>query len=38
MSVLLRRLSTLELDIPAEALPRREGLIVGGLEKVPVRW
>jgi cytochrome P450 len=38
LSVLLRRLPTLELDIPAEALPRREGLIVGGLEKVPVRW
>jgi cytochrome P450 len=38
LNVLLRRLPTLELDIPAEALPRREGLIIGGLDKVPVRW
>ncbi len=38
LSVLLRRLPTLELDTPAEALPRREGLLAGGLEKVPVRW
>jgi hypothetical protein len=27
-----------EHDIPAQALPRREGLVVGGLEKVAVRW
>lgn len=38
LSVLLRRLPTLELDIPAAELPRREGLIIGGLEEVPVRW
>jgi cytochrome P450 len=38
LSVLLRRLPTLVFDIPAKAPPRREGLIVEGLEKVPVRW
>jgi hypothetical protein len=38
LEVLLRRLPSLELAIPPEQLPRREGLIVGGLEKVPVRW
>ncbi|WP_373372042.1 cytochrome P450 [Nannocystis radixulma] len=38
LSVLLRRLPTLELAVPAEALARREGLLVGGLEGVPVRW
>jgi cytochrome P450 len=37
-SVLLRRLPPLELAVPVEALPRREGLIVGGLERVLVRW
>jgi len=38
LSVLLERLPTLELAVPAGALRRREGLIVGGLEEVPVRW
>jgi len=38
LTVLLRRLPTLELAVPAEALSRREGLLVGGLEKVLVRW
>ncbi|MFC4057640.1 cytochrome P450 [Planomonospora corallina] len=38
LRVLLERLPTLELAVPAEALARREGLVVGGLEQVPVRW
>lgn len=38
LSVLLRRLPTLELAVPAKELPRREGLLVGGLERVIVRW
>ncbi len=38
LSVLLRKLPALELAGPAEALPRREGLIIGGLERVMVRW
>lgn len=38
LSVLLDRLPTLDLAVPAGALRRREGLIVGGLEEVPVRW
>ncbi|WP_207755521.1 cytochrome P450 [Nonomuraea cypriaca] len=38
LKVLLERLPTLELAVPAEELPRREGLIIGGLERVPVRW
>lgn len=38
LSVLLRRLPTLELAVPAEDLPRREGLLVGGIERVLVRW
>ncbi|MEV8631674.1 cytochrome P450 [Streptosporangium sp. NPDC051023] len=38
LKVLLDRLPTLELAVPAEELKRREGLIVGGLEQVPVRW
>ncbi|MBZ5710516.1 cytochrome P450 [Nannocystis pusilla] len=38
LSVLLRRLPTLELAVPAGSLARREGLLVGGLEGVPVRW
>jgi cytochrome P450 len=38
LSVLLERLPTLDLTVPADALRRREGLIVGGLEEVPVRW
>ncbi|BCY10129.1 cytochrome P450 [Actinoplanes sp. L3-i22] len=38
LSVLLDRLPTLELAVPAAELHRRTGLIVGGLEEVPVRW
>ncbi|MFI5525732.1 cytochrome P450 [Streptomyces platensis] len=38
LEVLLRRLPSLELDIPATDLERLEGLLVGGLSKVPVRW
>ncbi|MEV0614465.1 cytochrome P450 [Nonomuraea sp. NPDC050404] len=38
LNVLLDRLPTLELAIPAEELERREGLLIGGLERVPVRW
>lgn len=38
LSVLLRRLPTLDLAVAPEDLPRREGLLVGGLEKVLVRW
>ncbi|MER5321074.1 hypothetical protein [Streptosporangium roseum] len=35
--VLLNRLPTLELAVPADALERRERL-VGGLQQVPVKW
>ncbi|NAZ80438.1 cytochrome P450 [Kineococcus sp. R8] len=35
---LLERLPTLELAVTPAELRRREGLIVGGLEEVPVRW
>ncbi|SDI11773.1 Cytochrome P450 [Sinosporangium album] len=38
LSVLLRRLPTLALAVPADRLVLREGLIVGGFEEVPVRW
>jgi cytochrome P450 len=38
LEVLLRRLPTLELAVPAEELNRLEGLAVGGLAEVPVRW
>lgn len=38
LEVLLRRLPSLELDVPAEDLARVEGLLVGGLREVPVRW
>ncbi|MER5649232.1 cytochrome P450 [Streptosporangium sp. NPDC002524] len=38
LDVLLERLPTLELAVPAAELRRREGLVVGGLERVPVRW
>ncbi|MFG2093966.1 cytochrome P450 [Streptomyces sp. NPDC048612] len=38
LEVLLRRLPSLELDIPATDLERLEGLLVGGLSEVPVRW
>ncbi|WP_437963820.1 cytochrome P450 [Sorangium sp. So ce260] len=38
LSVLLRRLPSLELAVAPEDLPRREGLLVGGIERVLVRW
>jgi cytochrome P450 len=38
LEVLLDRLPTLALAVPATGLRRREGLIVGGLEQVQVRW
>ncbi|MEQ4722304.1 cytochrome P450 [Nonomuraea sp. B19D2] len=38
LKVLLDRLPTLRLAVPADALARREGLLVGGLEQVPVTW
>ncbi|MGI5289207.1 cytochrome P450 [Nonomuraea polychroma] len=38
LEVLLRKLPTLELDVPVEELERVEGLAVGGLRTVPVRW
>ncbi|GLY70670.1 cytochrome P450 [Amycolatopsis taiwanensis] len=38
LEALLRRLPTLELAVPATELNRLEGLVVGGLREVPVRW
>ncbi|MGW0808742.1 cytochrome P450 [Nonomuraea sp. NPDC002799] len=38
LKVLLDRLPSLELAVPAGELARHEGLVVGGLERVPVRW
>ncbi|MGK4006207.1 cytochrome P450 [Sorangium sp. So ce1036] len=38
LSVLLRRLPTLELAVSPAELPRREGLLVGGIERVLLRW
>ncbi len=38
LEVLLRRVPTLDLAVAAEDLSRREGLIVGGLAELPVRW
>ncbi|SDM64705.1 cytochrome P450 [Allokutzneria albata] len=38
LDVLLRRLPSLELAVPAERLDRLEGLAVGGLRELPVRW
>jgi cytochrome P450 len=38
LKVLLDRLPGLEPAVPAAELRRREGLVVGGLEEVPVRW
>lgn len=38
LAALLRRLPSLELAVPAAELPRREGLVIGGLERVLVRW
>ena len=38
LEVLLRRLPTLRLAVPPADLRREEGLIVGRLREVPVRW
>lgn len=38
LEVLVHRLPTLDLAIPAHELTLREGLIVGGLAGLPVRW
>lgn len=38
LGVLLRRLPTLALAVPTAELARREGLLVGGLERVLVTW
>ncbi|SEG88110.1 Cytochrome P450 [Nonomuraea solani] len=38
LEVLLRKLPTLELAVPVAELERVEGLAVGGLATVPVRW
>jgi cytochrome P450 len=38
LEVLLRRLPSLELAVPTGKLRVRDGLIVGGMEELPVRW
>lgn len=38
LEVLLRRLPSLELAVPAGELHRVDGLAVGGLRELPVRW
>ncbi|MFE7270394.1 cytochrome P450 [Streptomyces sp. NPDC057623] len=38
LEVLLRKLPDLRLDVPVDELKRVEGLLVGGLRTVPVRW
>ncbi|MGW4235483.1 cytochrome P450 [Streptomyces sp. NPDC004749] len=38
LEVMLRKLPGLRLAVPVEELPRVEGLLVGGLTAVPVRW
>jgi cytochrome P450 len=38
LEALLRSLPTLELAVPVEELRQLEGIGVGGLRKVPVRW
>lgn len=38
LEVLLRRLPGLDLAVPVEELQRVEGLAVGGLRELPVRW
>jgi cytochrome P450 len=38
LDVLLRRLPSLELAVPVAELRRVEGLVVGGLRELPVRW
>ncbi|MEV6643629.1 cytochrome P450 [Amycolatopsis sp. NPDC051371] len=38
LEVLLRKLPSLDLAVPADELRRVEGLAVGGLRELPVRW
>ncbi len=38
LEVLLRRLPSLELAVPVDDLQQVEGLVVGGLREIPVRW
>jgi cytochrome P450 len=38
LEVLLRRLPSLELATPAQDLRKVDGLVVGGLSELPVRW
>ncbi|MFD1536568.1 cytochrome P450 [Nonomuraea guangzhouensis] len=38
LEVLLRKLPTLDLAVPVEELERLDGLAVGGLRELPVRW
>jgi cytochrome P450 len=38
LEVLLRKLPSLELAVPVQDLRRVEGLVVGGLVELPVRW
>jgi cytochrome P450 len=38
LRVLLDRLPDLDFDVPVSDLRRREGLLVGGLQELPVRW
>ncbi|WP_437720497.1 cytochrome P450 [Sorangium sp. So ce861] len=38
LGVLLRRLPSLDLAVTPQDLPRREGLLVGGIERLLVRW
>ncbi|MBP2325977.1 cytochrome P450 [Kibdelosporangium banguiense] len=38
LDVLLRKLPTLELAVTVDDLHRVEGLVVGGLQELPVRW
>lgn len=38
LTVVLRRLPGLDLAVPLDELPRRKGVVVGGLESLPVTW
>lgn len=38
LEVVLRRLPGLALAVPVDELPKREGMLVGGLECLPVTW
>lgn len=38
LDVLVRRLPSLELAVPVSDLGRLDGLVVGGLRELPVRW